>query len=222
MIFNLAIIYPMKNTLNKIIIPKKWSVSLSSSKSKEEILKNLNDISSEDINNIWEAIKESKDKDNNSEVSIHEPKIEESTNQESNKETWEKNSKECSEEHALMVREFFLRMGYTILNKETIWVAWKPLFILKKWNELFISHDYDILSWNISWVYPLKDTSDNSIKTAIEVWWKPALVVKIGYEDIIIWGIDKIDAGIFFRNQEEHGSYTIQQISEFLNGLIRY
>ncbi len=222
MIFNLAIIYPMKNTLNKIIIPKKWSISLSSSKSKEEILKNLNDISSEDINNIWEAIKESKDKDINSESSIQESNIEESTNKESNKKTWEKNSKECSEEHALIVREFFLRMGYTVLNQDTIWIDWKPLFILKKWNELFISHDYDILSWNISWVFPLKDTNDDTIKTAIEVWWKPALVVKIGYEDIILWGIDKIDAWIFFRNQHEQGSYTVQQISEFLNGLIRY
>ena len=222
MIFNLAIIYPMKNTLNKIIIPKKWFISLSSSKSKEEILKNLNDISSEDINNIWEAIKESKDKDNNSEVSIHEPNIEESTNKESNKKTWEKNIKEYSEEHALMVREFFLRMGYTVLNQDTIWIAWKPLFILKKWNELFISHDYAILSWNISWVFTLKDTNDGTIKTAIEVWWKPALVVKIGYEDIILWGIDKIDAWIFFRNQHEEGSYTVQQISEFLNDLVRY
>ena len=222
MIFNYTIIPPMKNTLNKIIIPKKWSISLSSSKSKEEILKNLNDISSEDINNIWEAIKESKDKDINSESSIQESNIEESTNQESNKEAWEKNSKEYSEEHALIVREFFLRMGYTVLNQDTIWIAWKPLFILKKWNELFISHDYDILSWNISWVFPLKDTNDDTIKTAIEVWWKPALVVKIGYEDIILWGIDKIDAWIFFRNQHEQGSYTVQQISEFLNGLIRY
>lgn len=222
MIFNYTIIPPMKNTLNKIIIPKKWLESFASTKSKEEILKNLNDISSEDIKNIWESITASKDKDINSEASIQESNIEASTNQESNKEAWEKNSKEYSEEHALMVREFFLRMGYTVLNQDTIWIAWKPLFILKKWDELFISHDYPILSWNISWVFPLKDTSDGTIKTAIEVWWKPALVVKIGYEDIILWGIDKIEAWIFFRNQHEQGSYTVQQISEFLNNLIRY
>ena len=105
MIFNYTIIPPMKNTLNKIIIPKKWLESFASTKSKEEILKNLNGISSEDINKIWESITESKDKDINSEASIQESNIEESTNQESNKEAWEKNSKEYSEETAGIIDE---------------------------------------------------------------------------------------------------------------------
>ena len=202
----------MKNNLNRIIIPKKWTTSLASSKSKEEILRNLKDISSDDINTIWEAILDSEDEE--LESSISKP-----DNSETAEVIEEWKSWEWSEERALMTREFFLRLGYSILNKDTLWVAWKPFFILQKWDEIFVAHDFEIMCWKISWVYPLKDTSDDSIKAVIEIGWKPVLVVKIGYEDIIIWGNEKIDAGIFFRDQYERGSYTVQEISEFIKGL---
>jgi hypothetical protein len=32
-----------------------------------------------------------------------------------------------------MVREFLLRLGYTILNRDPIFVAWKPIFVCKRW-----------------------------------------------------------------------------------------
>jgi hypothetical protein len=81
------------------------------SQSKEELLDNLKSISSEDINTISEEIT----------TSLTNKKEEPETQKIEEKSPKEKES--YSEEHLLMVREFLLRLGYTILNRDPIFVA---------------------------------------------------------------------------------------------------
>lgn len=192
----------MTNTINKIIIPKKWTESLASSKTKEELLRELKNISTEDINNVWEAILESKL--NKTEEGKEKPIIKD---------------EEYPEERILMVREYLLRLGYSILHMDPIMAAWKPIFICKRWNEIFIYNEYDQIWKNITWVYGLKDTKKNTTESVITVEWRPTLVVRIWFEDIILRWEDQIDAGIFFRKNEENPTYTVQEITQFLESL---
>ena len=201
----------MKNTPNKmhIIIPKKWDNSLASPKTKEDILKELNGISTEDIKSIWEEIESESHSSKQDESKTHKTK-EPSKNE------------EYSMEHALMIREFLLRLWFVILNDEPIIVAWKSINICKRWDEITIYNEFDVVWEHVSWVFNLIDTEDNTTKSVIEVDWEPTLVAKIGYEDIIIWWKEEIDAGIFFRNHEEGTPYTVQEISNFLKSLKHY
>ena len=195
----------MKNTSNtfNIIIPKKWENPLTSSKSKEEILKNLKGISSEDINTIWKEI-------NSAEKS------------ETTETKQEEKEQRCSEEHLMAVRELILRQGIKLIERDPIsFIGWKPIFIWTFWNKFFIFHDYDCIWKDIDWLWCMRDEKTDKHINVINVEWKPTLLVKIGYEDIIIWGNEKIDAGIFFHNHEETG-YTTQEITKFLESLKNY
>jgi hypothetical protein len=198
----------MKNTSNtfNIIIPKKWESPLESSNKKDEILKNLKGISTEDIDSIWEEIdswlearKEERKKEEFQEIKDEEER--------------------CSEEHVLAIREFLLRLWFQLFDWDPLaFVKGKPVFIWTRWNKFFVFHDYDCICKDIDWLWCMKDEETDMYVNVINVEWKPTLVVKIWYEDIIIWGEDQIDAGIFFRNHEESG-YTVKEIRQFLESL---
>lgn len=197
----------MNNSINKIIIPNDWKTSLDSKKSKEEILKNLSEISRKDIESIWEEI-----------TTIHDNK----TNNQSenrNDEAELKRNKECTAEHALMVREFLLRLWFTILHIDPIIIAWKPIHICQRWDEILVYDEFEQIWRKISWVYALRDTNSDAMESVIEVKWRPTLVTKMWDEDIIIWWNKQIDAWIFFRNHIKWDHYTIQEITEFLEKL---
>ena len=188
-----------------IIIPKKWNSASVTSQSKEELLDNLKSISSEDINTISEEITTSL---TNKKEEPETQKIEENSPKE--KESY-------SEEHLLMVREFLLRLGYTILNKDPIFVAWKPIFVCKRWEKITVYSEFDKIADNIEKIHIFKD-SDKAL-AFIEVAWKPTFIARIWYENIIFWWNDQIDADIFFRDHEE---YSIEEITKFLESLHHY
>ena len=128
-----------------------------------------------------------------------------------------KEKESYSEEHLLMVREFLLRLGYTILNRDPIFVAWKPIFVCKRWEKITVYSEFDKIADNIEKIHIFKD-SDKAL-AFIEVAWKPTFIARIWYENIIFWWNDQIDADIFFRDHEE---YSIEEITKFLESLHHY
>ena len=157
-----------------IIIPQDKNSLSSSTNSKDDILRDLQGISDEDIGALWDL------KDITEEAQEEKEQYKDKQNID--------NTERCSEEHVLFVKEFILRQWFQLVERDPLWfVKWKPIFICRFWNKIYIFFDYDLIWKDFDVIYSMEDDEDGGEKGVFSYKWVPVLCGKKEGKDIIIY-----------------------------------